>query len=116
MVPMGRYVDPLTDFGFNRVFGPEPHKDQLTAFLNELFKGRKIIRGLVYNPQDATARRSITRKTILELICTGTKGETFIIEMQRAGQQFFTDRAFFTLCQQIIWSGGQREISIGISN
>ncbi|WP_300601146.1 Rpn family recombination-promoting nuclease/putative transposase [Niabella sp.] len=95
MAPIGRYIDPLTDFGFKRIFGSEPHKDLLIAFLNELFKGRKVIRDLVYNPQESGGPAKHHRKTIVDLICTGMEGETFIIEMQRAGQKFFTDRAVF---------------------
>jgi len=36
---IGRFIDPLTDFGFKKIFGSEPNKDLLIAFLNELFKG-----------------------------------------------------------------------------
>ncbi len=50
---LGRYIDPLTDFGFKRIFGSEPHKELLIAFLNALFNGRKIIQDLVYNPQES---------------------------------------------------------------
>jgi hypothetical protein len=46
VIPIGRYIDPLTDFGFKKIFGSEPNKDLLIAFLNELFKGRKVIRDL----------------------------------------------------------------------
>lgn len=52
IAPIGRYIDPLTDFGFKRIFGSAPHKYLLIAFLNELFKGRKVIRDLVCNPQE----------------------------------------------------------------
>lgn len=34
MPPMGRFIDPLTDFGFKRIFGSELNKDLLIAFLN----------------------------------------------------------------------------------
>ena len=93
--PMGRFIDPLTDFGFKRVFGSEPNKDILIAFLNELFKGRKVIKDLVYNPQEHIGPARHYRKTVFDLTCTGADGETFIIEMQRADQRFFTDRAIF---------------------
>ena len=79
-----RFIDPLTDFGFKRIFGSEPNKDLLIAFLNELFRGRKVIKDLVYNPQENNAPAQHYRKTIFDLTCTGTDGETFIIEMQRA--------------------------------
>ncbi len=52
MPPIGRYIDPLTDFGFKRIFGSEPNKYLLIAFLNELFRRRKVIRNLIYDPQE----------------------------------------------------------------
>ena len=94
---IGRFIDPLTDFGFKRIFGSEPNKDVLMAFLNELLKGRKVIKDLVYNPQENNAPVQHYRKTIFDLTCTGADDETFIIEMQRAEQKFFTDRAIFIL-------------------
>lgn len=93
--PIGRFIDPLTDFGFKRIFGSEPNKDLLIAFLNKLFKGRKVIRDLVYSPGENNGRVQYHRKTIFDLICTRADGETFIIEMQRADQKYFTDRAIY---------------------
>jgi hypothetical protein len=60
--PIGRFIDPLTDFGFKRIFGSEPNKDLLIAFLNELFKGRKVIRDLVYSPGENNGRAQYHRK------------------------------------------------------
>ncbi|MGJ7029870.1 Rpn family recombination-promoting nuclease/putative transposase [Niabella hirudinis] len=93
--PIGRFIDPLTDFGFKRIFGSELNKDLLIAFLNELFKGRKVICDLVYNPQENNGPGKHYRKTIFDLTCTGEDGETFIIEVQRAEQDFFVDRAIY---------------------
>lgn len=95
IVPIGRYIDPLTDMGFKKIFGSEPNKDLLIAFLNELFKDRKIIKDLVYNPQENNGPTRDYRKSIFDLTCTGVDGEIFIIEMQRAEQKYFTDRAVF---------------------
>jgi len=30
--PHGRYIDPLVDFAFKKIFGSEPNKDLLIAF------------------------------------------------------------------------------------
>ena len=103
--PIGRFIDPLTDFGFKRIFGSEPNKDLLIAFLNELFKGRKVIKDLVYNPQENNVPAQHYRKTIFDLTCTGTGGETFIIEVQRADQKFFTDRAVFYTASKLYEQG-----------
>lgn len=104
-LPIGRFIDPLTDFGFKRIFGSEPNKKLLIAFLNELFKGRKVIRDLVYNQQENNGPVSYYRKTIFDLTCTGSDGETFIIEVQRADQKFFTDRAVFYTASKLYEQG-----------
>ena len=49
----------------------------------------------MYNQQENSGPVKRFRKTIFDLTCTGADGETFIIEMQRAEQKYFTDRAVF---------------------
>ena len=107
--PIGRFIDPLTDFGFKKIFGSEPNKDLLIAFLNALFKGRKVIKDLVYNAQENNAPVQHYRKTIFDLTCTGADDETFIIEMQRAEQKFFTDRAIFYTSSKLYEQGQKGE-------
>ena len=36
--PMGRYINPLTDFGFKRIFGTEANKDLLIESIKTLIK------------------------------------------------------------------------------
>jgi predicted transposase/invertase (TIGR01784 family) len=95
------FIDPLTDFGFKRLFGNEPSKDLLIDFLNELFKGRKVIKDLTYNKNEHSGPRSRSRKMIFDLTCTGEEGEQFIIEVQRIHQQYFKDRAIY-YCSRLI--------------
>ena len=40
---IGRFIDPLSDFGFKHLFRNEPNKDILIDFLNQLFKGQKEV-------------------------------------------------------------------------
>jgi predicted transposase/invertase (TIGR01784 family) len=94
-IPVGRYIDPLTDFGFKLLFGSEPHKDLLIDFLNELFIGRKIIIDLMYTKEEQQGPQTSFRKSIFDLTCTGQDGEQFIIEVQRVYQHFFKDRAIY---------------------
>jgi predicted transposase/invertase (TIGR01784 family) len=93
--PMGKYVDPLTDFGFKLLFGSEPNKDLLIAFLNELFKGKKRIADLTYNKSEYHGPHPEYRKSIFDLTCTDDKGVRFMIEVQRARQVCFKDRALY---------------------
>lgn len=91
----GRYIDPLVDFAFKKIFGSEPKKDLLMAFLNEVFRGRKLIVDLVYNQNEQPGDIHEEGAAIFDLLCTGDKGERFLIEVQRAKQGFFKERALF---------------------
>ncbi|OKS86042.1 Rpn family recombination-promoting nuclease/putative transposase [Mucilaginibacter polytrichastri] len=92
---IGRFIDPLSDFGFKHLFGNEPNKDILIDFLNQLFKGQKEIADLVYSPTEHAGDNDELKKVFFDLLCTGVNGEQFIIEMQRAEQRNFRDRAIF---------------------
>ena len=96
MIPKaGRFIDPLSDFGFKHLFGNEPNKDILIDFLNQLFKGQKEITDLVYGSTEHSGDQEEYKKIFFDLLCTGINGEQFIIEMQRAEQRNFADRAVF---------------------
>ncbi|WP_158796527.1 Rpn family recombination-promoting nuclease/putative transposase [Pedobacter sp. L105] len=90
-----RFIDPLSDFGFKHLFGNEPNKDILINFLNELFKGEKVITNLIYSPTEHSGDNKDLKKAVFDMLCTGENGEKFIIEMQRGEQQNFKDRAVF---------------------
>jgi hypothetical protein len=45
---MDRYINLFTDYGFKKVFGEEPNKDLLIAFLNELLGEKDRGRDLTY--------------------------------------------------------------------
>jgi predicted transposase/invertase (TIGR01784 family) len=91
----GKYIDPLVDFAFKKIFGSEPNKDLLIAFLNEVFRGRKVIADLVYSKNEQHGDLKDEGAAIFDLQCTGDKGEQFIIEIQRGRQGFFKERALF---------------------
>jgi predicted transposase/invertase (TIGR01784 family) len=79
----GKYIDPLVDFAFKKIFGSEPNKDLLIAFLNEVFRGRKHITSLVYNKNEYPGDLKEEGAAIFDLLCTGANGEQFLIEIQR---------------------------------
>ncbi|MBO9593889.1 MAG: PD-(D/E)XK nuclease family transposase [Niabella sp.] len=89
------YIDPLTDFGFKRIFGTEPHKDLLIAFLNSIFNGRKHITALSFSKTEYKGDTTNEGGAVFDLLCTGGSGEKFIIEMQRSNQKNFKERALF---------------------
>lgn len=89
-----RYVNPLTDFGFKKLFGSEPNKDLLIDFLNEVLPNRKIS-DLTYGSGEQQGHTAVDRKAVFDLYCTGDRGERFIVEMQKVKQNFFKDRSVY---------------------
>lgn len=91
-----KYINPFTDFGFKKLFGTEPNKDLLIDFLNEVIlpKQRKI-KDLTYKKNDHLGATEFDRKAIFDLYCVGSNNERFIVEMQKAKQNYFKDRTIF---------------------
>ena len=89
-----RYINPLTDFGFKKLFGIEPNKDLLIDFLNEIIPNRKI-KDLSYSTNEHLGNLEIDRKAIFDIYCIGENEERFIVEMQKAKQNYFKDRSVF---------------------
>lgn len=90
-----RFVNPLTDFGFKRLFGTEANKDILTAFLNELLPDHHQIEELEFLNSEQLGLNLLERRAIYDVSCRGKNGERFIVELQKARQKFFRDRSLF---------------------
>lgn len=76
-----RFIDPLTDFGFKHLLGAEPNKEIIIEFLNTIFAGQKKIVDLVFSPTEHAASTDENKKVFFDLMCTGSAGEQFVIEM-----------------------------------
>ena len=90
-----RYVNLLTDFGFKRVFGSEPNKQLLLDFVNTLLPRHHRIRSLSYKSTENLGSTPVDRKAIFDIYCQAENGERFIVEIQKAKQNFFKDRSIF---------------------
>jgi len=90
-----RYIDPTTDYGFKRIFGTEVNKDLLISLLNGLFRGRKVIRSLEYNPNEHVGETRETGTVIFDLTCTAENGEKFAIEIQRSRHANLKNRMLY---------------------
>lgn len=91
----GKYVNPLTDFGFKKLFGSEPNKDLLIDFLNQILPERHQIKDLNYSRNEQLGHAEIDRRAIFDLYCIGQSGERFIVEVQKAKQNYFKDRSIY---------------------
>src|SRR5690606_30708682 len=72
---IGKFIDPLTDWGFRRLFGQEPNKEILVEFLNDLFQGEKHIIDLTYAPNEYDGDDVTDKRVIFDLHCRGDNGE-----------------------------------------
>jgi predicted transposase/invertase (TIGR01784 family) len=90
-----KYINPFTDFGFKKIFGEEANKDLLIDFLNELLTDKGKIIDLTYLKSEHLGTTDLDRRAIFDLYCENEKGEKFIVEMQRAKQDYFKDRSLY---------------------
>lgn len=95
MIMQDKYINPLTDFGFKKLFGTEPNKDLLIDFLNQLLPSNKKVKNLSYTKNEHLGNSPIDRKAIFDLYCESKNGEKFIVEMQKAKQNYFKDRSVY---------------------
>ena len=90
-----RYINPLTDFGFKRIFGSEPNKVLLIDFLNVVLPAEHRIKDLTYRNNENVGNTTIDRKAIFDIYCESETGERFIVEIQKAKQNYFKDRSIY---------------------
>ncbi len=90
-----RYISLLTDFGFKRIFGTEPNKLLLLDFLNTILPDYHQIQDLTFKNTEQLGSTPIDRKAIFDIYCQGKNGDRFIVEIQKAKQNFFKDRSVY---------------------
>jgi predicted transposase/invertase (TIGR01784 family) len=89
------YINPLTDFGFKRIFGTAMNKDLLISFLNALFDGEEVIKDVSYRNGENFGANEVERKAIFDVYCQTADGSRIIVEMQNVYQEFYKDRSIY---------------------
>ena len=112
-----RYIDPMVDWSFKRLFGSEVNKDILIEFLKVIFPEHEI-EDITYIPAEQLGIMEDDRKAVFDVICRTKKGEEFIVEMQCATQKHFFERALYYTSFPIMKQGkkAQRDEETGIRN
>jgi conserved hypothetical protein (putative transposase or invertase) len=90
-----KYLNPLVDFSFKRIFASETNKDLLIDFLNELIIREDKIIDLTYRPTEQLGAEEHDRKAVFDIYCKTDKDEYCIVEMQKAKQANFKDRSIY---------------------
>ncbi|MCI2059237.1 MAG: Rpn family recombination-promoting nuclease/putative transposase [Bacteroidales bacterium] len=110
-----RYIDPMVDWSFKRLFGSEVNKDILIEFLKVIFPEHEI-EDITYIPAEQLGIMEDDRKAVFDVICRTKDGKEFIVEMQCATQKHFFERALYYTSFPIMKQGkkAQRDVESGI--
>ena len=90
-----KYINPFTDFGFKKIFGEEASKPLLIDFLNALLPLRNKIKDLSFKNPEKLGALEADRKAIYDIYCESESGEKFIVELQKAKQNYFRERTIY---------------------
>ena len=92
---MAKYLDIFTDYGFKKIFGEEANKNFLIDFLNALLPSTNHIKDLTFKNTEQLPVTGDERKAVYDIFCENDKGEKFIVELQKAKQDYFIDRTIY---------------------
>ena len=90
-----KYINPFTDYGFKKIFGEEASKPQLIDFLNALLSLPQKIVSLSFKNPEQQGQSANDRKAIFDIYCESETGDKFIVELQKAKQNYFVDRTIY---------------------
>lgn len=105
-----RYADVLLDTSFKRSFKEFGNAKRLMQlFLEALIPERKIV-SLEYTSEEATNQNPDKKSIRVDVECTDQNGERFVVEVQRAEQSDFYERAVynstFSVQRQLVSGAG----------
>ncbi|MDI9337358.1 MAG: Rpn family recombination-promoting nuclease/putative transposase [Alphaproteobacteria bacterium] len=92
---MSPFISPFTDFGFKKLFGEDASKPMLISFLNSILPKNNQIKSLEFKNVEQIGDIKYEPKAVFDIFCLGTRNERFIIELQRAPQDYYKDRTLF---------------------
>lgn len=90
-----KYINPFTDFGFKKIFGEEASKPLLIDFLNALLPQANKIIDLNFKNTEQLGQTDADRKAIYDIYCENENGQKFIVELQKAKQNYFKERTIY---------------------
>ncbi len=89
------FIDPLSDFGFKKIFGQPNKPEILKDFLNALLKLDIPIKEIVFIASEQLGDLKDDRRSVFDIHCKDEQGNYFIIEIQRLKEEFFRDRSVY---------------------
>ena len=94
-------IDPLSDFGFKKIFANPNHKEVTIFLLNTFLQLENKITEIEFQNLEDSAESLEVRGVIYDILCKDSQNREFIVELQRAKQEFFADRSIFYVCRHL---------------
>lgn len=88
-----KYIDPMVDFGFKKIFKESGKKHLIIRPLNAFFDLNIV--DIEIRESELLGLTDEERKASFDMYCTTQDNQSFIIEVQLAQQEFFMERAIF---------------------
>lgn len=87
------FINPISDWGFHRLFGTPSNSRLLKYLLNTIIDDRNIVEVELREPKHfyMTAEKGYS---VFDVYCTCDDGSRIIVEMQKGNEGNFLDRAF----------------------
>jgi len=92
---MAKYLDIFTDYGFKKIFGEEASRKILIDFLNSLLPDDTLIKDLTFKNTEQLGVTADDRRAVYDIYCENERGEKFIVELQKAKQDYFKERTIY---------------------
>ena len=92
---IAKYINPFTDFGFKKIFGEEASKPLLIDFLNALLPLESKIKEISFKNTEQLGQTELDRRAIYDIYCENENGKKFIVELQKAKQNYFIERTIY---------------------
>jgi predicted transposase/invertase (TIGR01784 family) len=89
---MERFINPLNDFAFKKIFGNET---VLKGFLNSVMELPSPIVSIEYRSTEHKGDSPADKTVLFDLYCTDQLGRHFVIEMQRLLQLYILERMVY---------------------
>ena len=89
-----KFIDPLSDWGFKKLFGTEANKEILLEFLRDLFPDKRI-EDIAYLNNENQGLSESDRKSVFDVVCRTVVGDRFIVEVQKKDQRYFMERSLY---------------------
>ena len=92
---MMKYLDPKADLTFKKIFGNHPQR--LISLLNALLplSEAEQIHAIEYLPTELVPQLEGGKNTIVDVLCTDSRGRKFCVEMQMEWSDAFQQRVLF---------------------